>query len=454
MKEKGLKGIFTAIFLILCLLPSAGMLVFGTSPAAANEVLSPKPRILDRDGAFNPEVLSETSDYIADRFWLRQKCVTAWSEINAALFRTSVDDSVILGRNGWIYYSETLDDYMGNGTPDDELSSAARNLALLQEYSEDCGAEFVFTVAPNKNSLYPDNMPQGIPSAHEMSDAERLKPLLEKNGVNYADLFDAFSQEERVLYYETDSHWNSEGAALGADRILRAAGQNSSFFDMEYTEGEEHTGDIYEMLYPCGTRRERDRVPVNAFCFETASPTNGGKALKIESENLNGKGRLICWRDSFGNALYPYLAESFSQALFLRESTYDLTRLEPGSADTVIIELVERNIDWLIRYVPVLPAPKRNVAYSSEGPSIDAEISDGSENSHEGLSHIEIVLGKEMYDFGSPAYISCGESVFEAWVSYTDKGEAALSAWVPTAEAADVGAVCSCSGVLTHYSAN
>lgn len=451
MKNKLSKVIFTALFLLLCLIPSVGMLIFGTAPAAANEVLSPKPRFRNKDGAFNTEILSETADYIADRFWLRQNCVTAWSKLNAGLFRTSVDDSVVLGKNGWIYYSETLDDYMGIGTPEDKLRSVAGNLSLLQEYVRDCGAEFVFTVAPNKNSLYPENMPSGIPEAHNQSDAVRLVPLLEEYDVNYADLFETISGEDAVLYYETDSHWNSEGAALGADTILSAVGLKSSFYGGDFTEGEEHTGDIYEMLYPCGERREKDRVPVIPFSFDTASSTNGGKALKIESECGNGDGRLICWRDSFGNTLYPYLAESFSQALFLREATYDLTRLEPGSADTVIVELVERNIDWLIKYVPVLPSPERQVNYSSEGAGVEATISGEDDNSHNGLTHIEITLDMSQYDFGTPAYICCCGRAYEAWVSYPEGGTASLSVWIPAENDGDIGAICMCSGVLTCY---
>ena len=36
----------------------------------------------------------------------------------------------------------------------------------------------------------------------------------------------------------------------------------------------------------------------------------------------------LCWRDSFGIALYPYLAETFHDAVFSRSATYDLVRLK------------------------------------------------------------------------------------------------------------------------------
>lgn len=57
--------------------------------------------------------------------------------------------------HGWLYFSDTLPDYMGQGMSDAELRYLANDLALMQEYIESQGKQFAFTIAPNKNSIYP-----------------------------------------------------------------------------------------------------------------------------------------------------------------------------------------------------------------------------------------------------------------------------------------------------------
>ena len=100
--------IFAALLLLLT--PSLGMALFGASGEAANEHLSPPPSLRTREGGFNPQVLNESADYLADHFALRQEMVTLWGALNATL-GSSAQEQVILGREGWLYYAPTLADY-------------------------------------------------------------------------------------------------------------------------------------------------------------------------------------------------------------------------------------------------------------------------------------------------------------------------------------------------------
>lgn len=192
---KKAKLIFISIFIVLCLVPSAGMLLFGEAQPAANEMLAAKPAITTRSGEFNLSFLSDVSDYIADRFAFRQELATAWAGVNAKLFGTSVEEQVVLGRDGWLYFSDTLPDYMGQGMSDTQLRYLANDLALMQEYLEAQGKRFVFTVAPNKNSIYPEHMPGYIENRHGESNAARIGAYLDTAGVNYLDLFEILGSE-------------------------------------------------------------------------------------------------------------------------------------------------------------------------------------------------------------------------------------------------------------------
>lgn len=437
MKNTLFDKIYIAVCLAVLLVPFAGMLVFGEAKPAANEVLAPRPELTDKDGGFNLGVLSDTQDYIADRFFLRQEAATAWSALNVRLLRTSVEDGVVLGSDGWLYYGETLGDYMGHGLSGAQLTAAARNLALMQEYVQGRGAQFVFTIAPNKNSLYPGYMPGWVP-AGSGANRERLPALLDAAGVNYVDLYAPLGAQ--VLYYETDSHWTYRGAALAADTLLRSTGRESDWLNADFIPTDGHAGDLYEMLYPTGTRTEPERAPV--FTHTTDADPNGGDAITIRSHS-GGEGALLCFRDSFGRALYPYLADSFAEALFSRQSAYDLTRMDELNADTVMIELVERNIGKLITEAPVFPAPERSApdARESEG-SVAVFFQDGTTA---GTSRLRRWYGEAEADTGAPVYLLCAGRWYECCLLAGENGGAGFSAWLPS-DTGEPERVCVCLG--------
>ena len=355
MNNKTIQIALISLFLICSLVPFVGMLLFGPSTEFGNEVLSQPAQLRTAEGSFNGNVLNDLSDNFSDRFFFRKELITAWARINSSLFRSSVEDQVVLGSDGWLYYAPTLDDYMGRSVSDAELEKAAMNLALMQSECEKLGARFVFTIAPNKNSLYRENMPSLIPAAHGQGNAERILPYLEKYGVNYADLFSAFSENENTLYYRTDSHWTNRGAALAADRILSSLGIDSSYYNSSFIPAEPHRGDLFDMLYPADSYCEAAESCAAGFRFKTSGNPKGGEALKIHTSGGGTGGILLCWRDSFGNSLYPYLADSFSEAHFLRSNQYDLNAILDYNADTVVFELVERNLRTLADMKLVIP---------------------------------------------------------------------------------------------------
>lgn len=362
MKKKNIGyTAFTALILLVCLIPSLGMLLAPReSEAGGNQTLSALPSPRDREGNLNTAYLSQLQDYGSDNFFLRQEMITAWSALNAKALRSSITEDVVLGGDGWLYYGQTLPDYAGTAPMTDrELFSAARNLALISEYCESQGARFLFTAAPNKSSLYPEHMP-GLTASRQLHNAERLAAELERQGVDYLDAFALFREQEETLYFQTDSHWNSKGAALAADAVNEALGRSSGYFDGPFRPEAIHKGDLYDMLYPVGDGLENDQVYAGGLDFEYDAPIRSAENLTIMTHG-GGKGSLLMFRDSFGNLLYPYMADSFDAALFSRSMPYRLDLVSQREADYVVAELVERNLRYLIQNVPVMPAPVREL---------------------------------------------------------------------------------------------
>ena len=398
--------IFTALFLLLCLIPGAGLLIFGPSEARANEAAPRKPALVDANGALNAGVLDDTEDYVNEAFSLRQELITLWAHVEA-LFGESAEDGVILGSDGWLYYADELADYTGTEPMTErQVFAAARNLALMREYAEGLGADFIFTIAPNKSSLYPEHMP-AYPRSGERTDAERLAAELEAQDVNYVNLFELFAAEDATLYFAHDSHWSSRGAALAADALNAELGVESRFADGYEFESRAHTGDLFEMLYPAGRDTETDDAPAGlAF---TQGEGVRPDSITIDTEGA-GEGRLLMFRDSFGELLYPFMAEGFAEARFSRQAAYDLTLAEELSADCVVIEIVERNLSWLYEQPALLPAPGREIDAAGAAPgaaSLDMEgVSDG-------FHSVTGAISGEI-DVDSPVYIGYNGAWYEA----------------------------------------
>ncbi len=365
MGKKAACALFTALILLICLIPWEGLFLRGGTAAGGRENLAPLPSVRGRQGGLNADYPAQLQRYAEDNHGFRREMITAWSELNARYLGTSIAESVVLGRDGWLYFADTLPDYAGTAPMTErELFSAARNLALVQEYCRSQGAEFLFTVAPNKSSLYPEHMP-GITASSAPHDAERLAALLAEDGTAYLDLFALFREQGETLYFRTDSHWNSRGAALAADALNRALGRESGYSGGPFVPAD-YRGDLYEMLYPAGEALDTDQAYGGGLDFDYEAPIRSAENLTIMTRG-GGEGSLVMFRDSFGNLLYPYLADSFESALFSRSMPLRLDLAAEREADCVAVELVERNLRYLVRNVPVMPAPRRQAVESARG---------------------------------------------------------------------------------------
>lgn len=407
------KILFIGIVLLLCLSLSVGTLLFGPADAAANERLTDLPAIQTEDGRLNTDYLSQLQNYVNDRFFLRQKLITLDRHMSG-LLGVSGEDSVIAGKDGWLFFADTLDNYTGtNLMTGRELFSAASNVALMDEYCRANGKEFTFIIAPNKNSLYGQYMPNFGVTA-KTANAKVFHGLLDQLQVEYVDLFSAFGAVDEALYFAHDSHWNSKGAALGADLINRSFGVESNYFGGDFSEKTAHEGDLYAMVFPGAQDTEQNPIYGGQLNYTFTSKATQPDAIVLTTEGA-GEGSLLCYRDSFGMLLFPYLADSYNSAKFSRSVSYDMT----GSEDYVAIELVERNLDYLIRNVPVMPSPARKIELPA-AVSGTARI-EKNEKARTGSGLVQFTgFLPAMPDANACVYVICDGIVYEAFCMEKD----------------------------------
>ena len=134
--NKTFSALYLALVMAVCLFFSVGAFFFRPDAEAEGRELTPIPPLLTEDGRFNRDFAVGLEPVFAERFALRPQLVTADSILNAGLFSTGTEQ-VIVGREGYLFFGETLDDYMGtNPMTEEEIAAAADSLAAMADYAE------------------------------------------------------------------------------------------------------------------------------------------------------------------------------------------------------------------------------------------------------------------------------------------------------------------------------
>jgi len=355
--------LFIVVCLVLCMIPSVGMLFFPTTQTTENKAMAAAPQLITEEGGLNHSFFSDFEKYFNEHIALRNQLVYTDARIQTALFQESNISGVIAGTDGWLYYSSTLSDYLGTDVMTDQaLSRLAHNFSVIQDYLQERDIPFVLTIAPNKNTLYGEHMPYYKSHiVNEDHSAKLLAPYLQD--VNYLDLFTLFEQQEETLYLKRDSHWNNKGACLAYNGIMDMLQlPHEDYSGKEPLLVKNENGDLNKMLYSFYGKLEEnyDYGLPQAYIYEKEGATveDGW----IVTHNEGGSGSLLMFRDSFANTLIPFFSEEFATACYSKGEPNALERLvETHAPDCVVIEKVERNISNYLENPPILTPPQTDL---------------------------------------------------------------------------------------------
>lgn len=371
-----LKLFFVALCMLLCIIPSVGMIFNPTTQAIGNEQMTALPEIKTEDGAFNVHYFTELGSYFETHFAYRPQVITADATIQASVFNVSNLDSVIVGSDGYLYYSSSVNDYLGKDTLNNrQINSVIHNLSIVQDYTNSCNVDFLFTIAPNKNTLYPDYMPyyykQKVSGTHNR---DLFNKSVQNSDLNYLNLFDVFENKNEVLYFKRDSHWNNKGALLAYNSIMDTTGKSyDDYSTASVSRRKDFVGDLSLMLYPTSDSAEYNYYYGTEDRYSYVTDTKSVEDAIITTKCTDATGSLYMYRDSFGNALLPFFATAYEDATFTKAFPMMLENdLQLYSPDIFIMELCERNLNWLILRPPVLSSPTLSLYTISE--NLDKEI--------------------------------------------------------------------------------
>jgi hypothetical protein len=272
------------------------------------------------------------------------------ARLNETLFGVSGEEQVIIGRAGFLFFSETLPAYTNRDMlSDEQLNELADSIARLSEALASRSVGFMLIVAPNKNAIYPEYMPYNYRPAVESSLARGLLDALAARNINAPDTLSLLSghKTDGWLYYHMDTHWNARGALLVYRAIMEKLLEGREPFDYETYENAEWRsietrGDLTNLYRPLSGDAEMSDAPDITREYRSAGVIKTLMDPRIETISPRNDLSIYVLRDSFGEALFPYLANNTGRLVY--------SRAVPNGADWidgieyVVIEIAQRNL--------------------------------------------------------------------------------------------------------------
>ncbi len=416
MKKNVLYRLYSAVFVGVCLVPSALMPVLKNDSTKEKRKLAEFPKFRE-DGKLNFDYFSQFESWFSDHMALRQELVTADGRLRSAVFGTSANPDVIVGRDGWLYYGDTADDFLRINTLSSRgIENIRHNLELVDNWCSQNNAQFIFTCAPNKNTVYPEHMPFNYKSSGSASNYEMLTEALSGDEF-FCDMKKTILETDSSipLYHKTDTHWNNLGAYAGHVKLMEMLGRESCPAGTGWFTRNDRLGDLAAMLYPAESARDTQVYSDYEYTYVYEGRFRALDDVTIKTHCGTGEGELLMFRDSYGEAILPYMAECFEKAEFSRAVPYRLTDI---SGKTVIIEIVERNLGDLQKYAPIMPAPEADTSghvpklYEGSETVIRAEKSGM-------LTHVYGVLPDCFFSGDSARiFVNAGGKTYEAFNCY------------------------------------
>ena len=384
--KKSIGIIFVVLFFGLCLVPSLGLLSGRTNTNSEKRTLAVMPDIMTNQG-INGEFTKQYDDYFTDNFAFRSDLITLDAFLYADVLGQSVSDQVIVGKDGWLFFEPTVNDYKKTDLlTDNEIYRIYRTLCIQKMYLENNGIDFIFTAAPNKASIYGNYMPDRYLVEGGRNNFEKLTALFADQNFDYVNLHEVLQSGRETgslqLYHKMDTHWNNAGAMLAFNALLTkvAALDNAFLFDsgVDLIPRKEISwqGDLSGMLYPTANLLDMQYVFDVEKEYTAQRPIKSLEDLTIRTACPAGSLDLLMFRDSFANALIPLLSNAFASVNYSRAVPYDYTQIEAGT-DIVILEIAERNLPNIIKEAPFIPARQIDLSVSLVQAGLETKVKTG-----------------------------------------------------------------------------
>lgn len=311
------------------------------------------------------------TQYYSDHFGLRESLTRAYFKLANKFDDSASVDDVTPGKDDWLFlgsvkpgyrnYSDPIGDAINvNLYTKSELEEFAGSIMKIKNWLSKKGIEYIYVIAPNKHTIYFENLPDYITKQNSESATDQLVKYLQQNtDVTVVDLRPVLleAKKKQQVYYKSDTHWNHYGANVAQFEIMK---QIETLFpdkispslldDSDFEITTMSDGDLAKMS---SLENFEEASPQPVFDSSCSPAYNDPEIIKQKVHTLICEGQslnAVIFRDSFFIALQPYFAHKFHRSTYISEEMnyHSLVKyVEQEKPDIVIDEVVERTLPYV-----------------------------------------------------------------------------------------------------------
>jgi alginate O-acetyltransferase complex protein AlgJ len=347
--DRRLAWVVAGFFCLVLFAPWLAFLVGVRGEPVENRPLAPWPE--PGDGFFDELALA-----LQDRLPLRAEAVRAQTAVALDFFGDSPSDSVLLGRDGWLFYAR---DFEAACATLSEVDAQAAGVARIAAEMGRAGKRFAFALAPDKSGVMRDLWSRRMERLPQATCAEQRRARLREALATRRDpaLLDLWTPLERArrqsdedVYLRLDTHWSDRGAAIAVERLLEAL--RPGLWNPEALRPESAaaaTGDLSTLIGRPATEETRPLTVVRTgdrTAGEEVSLADGTKQLVFRTSGPNPRlGKAVLLYDSFFQRTTRLLPPFFDEIRYFRDDVRESDGLLAAlaDADVVIFTSAERS---------------------------------------------------------------------------------------------------------------
>ena len=317
-------------------------------------------------------------DYYQDHFGLREKLTKQYRSLKYTIGDSPSPD-VTIGKDGFLFlgtvktgYNNFLDpmgDYRGiNKYSPEDISLLVKHMNDLNNWLAQKGIKYVLVIAPNKETIYPEMLPNYIQKVNKESSHDQIVAALKKlNNFLIIDLRETLiaAKEKGSVYYKTDTHWNYYGANTAQGYIISKINQstenNIPVMQADIKSSEWDGGDLADIIGVKPLKDQQDYPYFSGTCNPKVEEQKEGD-IKIANFHCDtGSFNLLIFGDSFSNWLKPFFSRTFKNSTFV-SGKLEFSRIE-NNLNTMKPDFIIE--EWVERTLPYNPPKIQNIEMAS-----------------------------------------------------------------------------------------
>jgi hypothetical protein len=335
--------------------------IFHEIPNFEQRTLAPRPILSEITLPGISTYMIRYTDFLKDNFGFRNELIRLNSLISFHLFKTSPVQQVVIGEKGWLYYNSGTDgvnlpDYYGQARFNShELESMKIYFSKVKNTFTNYGIYFLVVLAPNKQTIYPEFLPANIRNMRgRITRADQMAQIFRDLNIEFLDLrsplLDAKKDFSFELYHKLGTHWNQLGGFIAYQKIMEniqkkyPAVRKLSIGEFQILNEKNSTDAgcaVFAGIRGTIPENNIELHPISALNNHLSAEDYKQKYIECKGNDINAP-KILFFRDSYLSAMVRYLAESFSQSIFIWQRKIDFGYIEKEKPDIVILQFAER----------------------------------------------------------------------------------------------------------------